>query len=59
MDENERLALCSDVVSHWASGKLADIEAILAIALITEPGERDHGDVAEMIKARLDKGMLN
>ncbi len=34
----DRIALCSEVVDRWIARDLGDVEAMLAIALITEPG---------------------
>jgi len=34
-DDADRIALCSEVVDRWIANGLGDVEAMLAIALIT------------------------
>jgi len=58
-NEAERLALCSEVVDKWIVNKLGDVEAMLAIALITEPGARSFTEVARVIRGRLEAGAPN
>jgi hypothetical protein len=58
-NESERLALCSEVVDKWIANKLGDVEAMLAIALITEPGARSFTEVAQAIRGRLEAGAPN
>ncbi len=55
-NEAEKLALCSEVVDKWIVNRLGDVEAMLAIALITEPGARSFTEVAQVIRARLEAG---
>lgn len=58
-NEAERLALCSEVVDKWIVNGLGDVEAMLAIALITEPGARSFTEVARVIRGRLEAGAPN
>ena len=55
----ERLALCSEVVDRWITERMGDVEAMLAIALITEPGARSFTEVARAIRMRLEAGSPN
>jgi hypothetical protein len=55
----ERIALCSEVVDRWIANGLGDVEAMLAIALITEPGARSFNEVAQAIRSRLEAGYLH
>ncbi|HTJ58274.1 MAG TPA: hypothetical protein VL418_11995 [Devosiaceae bacterium] len=55
----ERIALCSEVVDRWIANGLNDVEAMLAIALITEPGTRSFNEVARAIRSRLEAGCLH
>jgi len=55
----ERIALCSEVVDKWIANGLADVEAMLAIALITEPGARSFNEVARAIRSRLEAGAVH
>lgn len=55
----ERIALCSEVVDRWIANGLGDVEAMLAIALITEPGARSFNEVARVIRLRLEAGSLH
>jgi hypothetical protein len=55
----ERIALCSEVVDRWIAHGLGDVEAMLAIALITEPGARSFNEVAQAIRSRLEAGYLH
>ena len=52
----DRIALCSEVVDRWIARDLGDVEAMLAIALITEPGARSFNEVARVIRSRLEAG---
>ena len=52
----DRIALCSEVVDRWIAQDLGDVEAMLAIALITEPGARTFSEVAQVIRSRLEAG---
>jgi hypothetical protein len=52
----DRIALCSEVVDRWIAQDLGDVEAMLAIALITEPGSRSFNEVAQAIRSRLEVG---
>ena len=58
-DDAERIALCSEVVDRWIANGLGDVEAMLAIALITEPGARSFNEVAKAIRSRLEAGSLH
>jgi hypothetical protein len=55
-NEAQKLALCSEVVDKWIANGLDDVEAMLAIALITEPGARSLTEVARAIRGRLEAG---
>jgi hypothetical protein len=55
----ERIALCSEVVDKWIANGLGDVEAMLAIALITEPGARSFNEVARAIRSRLEAGAVH
>jgi hypothetical protein len=55
----ERIALCSEVVDRWIANGLGDVEAMLAIALITEPGTRNFNEVARAIRSRLGAGSVH
>jgi hypothetical protein len=55
----ERLALCSEVVDKWITERMGDVEAMLAIALITEPGARSFTEVERAIRMRLEAGAPN
>ena len=56
--DEERLALCAEVVVKWAEQDLGDVEAMLAIALIVTPGERSLSEVSGVIRSRLAAGAL-
>ena len=56
--DEERLALCAEVVVKWAEQELGDVEAMLAIALIITPGERSLSEVSGVIRSRLAAGAL-
>jgi hypothetical protein len=58
-DDADRIALCSEVVDRWIANGLGDVEAMLAIALITEPGARSFNEVARVIRLRLEAGSLH
>jgi hypothetical protein len=58
-DDAERLALCSEVVDRWIAHGLGDMEAMLAIALITEPGARSLNEVARVIRSRFEAGAVH
>lgn len=58
-DDAERIALCSEVVDRWIANGLGDVEAMLAIALITEPGARSFNEIARVIRLRLEAGSLH
>jgi hypothetical protein len=58
-DDADRIALCSEVVDRWIANGLGDVEAMLAIALITEPGARSFNEIAKVIRLRLEAGSLH